>query len=169
MIARFGLLLVCVLPASASALAQSDEASVMGAVVSWQGVGFEVQARYHRGGPAGFSLGGGLRSTNQSGPGGSVAERSFFLEPRFVFGADSAALVPYAAGRFAILRRGAGDNASGGRALGAGGGVLLRVDRRLHLDISGGIAVVTFQATDLPFKADEARLTLRIGAAVRLG
>jgi hypothetical protein len=173
-VARYGLVLACLLPGTAAA--QGDALSLVGAfsavgvggrdVIADGGIGYELQVRFAPSGSR-SSLGAGVYSTVH--PFAMVEERGSFIELRVDVGADSSTLEPYLTARLSRLRPLFGRSPSRGRALGAGGGAVFQVAPRLHLDGSAIIAHVWQRLFEYGPPARGIVLTVRMGAAVRVG
>jgi hypothetical protein len=140
---------VLVVAASANAAAQSAQrfslhASVLrisfsgdGYAGTGAGLGFEIQGRYRL--PF-MSVGLGFQLTRHQYYGASDDSQltGLFVDPRYVLPVRSDRFGPYLGLRFAALRQkvdfGDVTMATSGYAFGPGGGVLVRLNRKLNLD-----------------------------------
>lgn len=144
------------------------------------GMGPEVQFRYHA--ASGFSIGGGVQYTSHDVDG--ISENygitGFFVEPRYAFQAQSSSIQPYLGARLAFLNQklevtGFGKFTGSGTALGASGGLLVRLSSAAQLDIGVTWATVSFgdaelDGTTIPDSdASGSALALRAGVVFQFG
>lgn len=171
--ARFGFMLACLLPGAVAAQ-RGDSFSIVGALLGVEfggrdlssalgGIGYDVQVRFAASGSR-SSVGAGVyRTANWWG----TAAEGTFVELRVALGEDSPSVTPYVTARLSNLRRGFFQGA--GAALGAGAGAVLALAPKLQLDGSATFAHVWLPASTTSLSGNGVSLTLRIGAAVRLG
>lgn len=103
------------------------------------GFGFEVQLRYTH---SALSVGGGYQLTSHSLAGFSdkVSLGGVFLEPRYVLaGLSSDRIAPYVSSRLSLLRQRIDVNglesSASGLTINVGGGILIRMSRRVNGEI----------------------------------
>jgi hypothetical protein len=116
---------------------------------SISGVGFEGQLRYT---PAAlWSLGGGVQYTSHPSGGDEMKITGVFLEPRYAFDIGSTRMAPYVAGRLALLKQAltleaqpGREFSSGGSAIGAGAGLLIRATNTINLDFGAAFIRQSF-------------------------
>ena len=106
------------------------------------GAGAELQLRYSL---PGVSIGLGGQYSSHSSGNESMKISGLFLEPRYAPDIGSEQIVPYVAARLAFLHQtGNFASASNGYAAGAGGGVMIKINRRVNLDLGGAIVQQSF-------------------------
>lgn len=144
-----GITVACALTSSANA--QSNQRfSVQGSVLRAQllgdaypgfasGYGFEVQLRYTH---SALSIGGGYQKTSHALAGFSdkVNLGGIFLEPRYVLaGLSSDRMAPYVSSRLSLLQQRIDVNglesSASGLTINVGGGILIRMSRRVNGEI----------------------------------
>ena len=110
------------------------------------GAGVEIQARAN---PGRFSYGFGFQFSHHESGSERMDLSGLFFEPRFAIDIGSNRVTPYVAGRLVLLRQTSEFSSvpkfsSTGNAFGAGGGVLVRLSRRVNLDAGGAFLRQSF-------------------------
>jgi len=119
------------------------------------GVGFEAQIRYN---PSAFSIGAGIQYTLHKAfdDEDKFHLRGLFVEPRYVIPTRSAAVAPYLAARISVLQEKIGFTVTEGTTdldaklsargftLNGGGGLLVRLNRSMNLDLGLTIGQTDF-------------------------
>lgn len=141
-----------------------------------RGAGIEPQFRFNRvlstESLGALSVGLGTQLTSHTKGNDELRILGAFVEPRWVPPLPSTRIFPYLSGRIALLRVDgsfvfAPSGKSWGNALGAGGGVVVRLSRTVNLDAGaqllrqrfGDVGVVQFR----PFTTYAAKIGLSIG------
>lgn len=134
------------------------------------GLGAEVQARYS---VPGVSVGLGFQFSNHSSGNQTMKITGIFIEPRYAPDIGSDRFVPYLSGRLAALRQTSNfATGSNGYAVGAGGGVMVKLSRTINLDLGGAVVRQSFgnvtltggnAATFTPFFGYVAKIGLSFG------
>jgi outer membrane protein with beta-barrel domain len=114
------------------------------------GLGFEAQARYT---PGVLSLGAGFQTSSHTltfdnGSSIDVTLTGGFIEPRYVIDIHKPSLAPYLSARLAILTQKGTLNgvtaSSTGTQINGGGGVLIRMSRRINIDLGVTFGAIHF-------------------------
>ena len=110
------------------------------------GAGIEVQVRAN---PGRFSYGLGLQYSHHESGDERMDLSGLFFEPRFAIDIGSNRVTPYVAGRAVLLRQTSEFSSlpkfsSTGNAFGLGGGVLVRLSRRVNADAGGAFLRQSF-------------------------
>jgi hypothetical protein len=178
-------LLLCVC-APQTAMAQSAQAyaaqasalftTIRAGSTTVSGAGVELQQRFSRlyatEGFGALSIGIGLQYTVHTKVQDRLKITGVFLEPRWVPATSSNRFFPYVSARLAAQRMSgefqfAEDGRASGSALGAGGGLAIRLTRQANLDAGvqlvrqqfGSIGVLTFR----PFTTYTAKVGISLG------
>jgi hypothetical protein len=113
------------------------------------GIGVEAQFRYTP--AAAWSVGVGFQYTTHPSGGDTINISGVFLEPRYTIDVGSNRVAPYVAGRIAFLHESltlesfpSSDFSSGGFAIGAGAGLLIRASRIVNIDIGAAFVNQSF-------------------------
>jgi hypothetical protein len=183
---RVTLMLVASAMAVRDATAQSAQAyaaqasalftTIRAGTTTVSGAGVELQHRFSRlyatESFGALSVGIGLQYTVHSKVQDRLKISGIFLEPRWVPATGSSRLFPYLSARFAAQRMSgefqfAEDGRAGGSALGAGGGLAIKLTRQANLDAGvqlvrqqfGSIGALTFR----PFSTYTAKVGISLG------
>lgn len=154
------------------------------------GGGFEVQVRYN---PSAFSIGAGYQASvhtmDFNGQSQNVNFAGPFIEPRYVIDVHSRRAAPYVSGRLAFLQQTADVPVQGttvhlsasGTQYNLGGGVLMRLSRRVNLDLGATYGRIHFNTVNasvpgagtVQFNTGSSgggeNLVLRAGVAIGIG
>ncbi len=149
------------------------------------GAGFEAQVRYT---PGVLSLGAGFQTSSHTltfddGSSTNVTLAGGFIEPRYVIDIHKPSLAPYLSARLAILTQKGTVNgvtaSSTGTQINGGGGVLLRMSRRINIDLGMTFGAIHFGDFTLQSgnqtqvingsSGNGTNLVFRAGVAVGLG
>jgi hypothetical protein len=143
-----------------AAQAWSLQASGMATSQRWEnksinGAGFEGQLRY-TGGLLSWGFGAQYSTHSSKTTTGTdkLTISGGFIEPRYAIDAGSETFAPYVAGRLAALRQNLtfarGKANSGGWAVGAGAGTLIRVSATINLDLGVALLSQSFSNVNFP-------------------